>query len=55
VKAFVVVEMNYGQICYEVERLAAGKCETRFVGHGGGTVHEPEVILDTIMRAAGKR
>jgi 2-oxoglutarate ferredoxin oxidoreductase subunit alpha len=53
-KAFVVAEMNYGQIYYEVERLAAGKCETRLVGHGGGMVHDPEVVLDAIMQAAGK-
>jgi len=51
VKAFVVVEMNYGQIVYEVERCAAGRAKTRLVGHGGGTVHEPEEILKAIREA----
>ena len=52
VKAFVVVEMNYGQMVYEVERLAAGKARTELVGHGGGTVHEPEEILKVIREVA---
>ena len=53
VKAFVVVEMNYGQIVYEVERCAAGRRPTVLVPHGGGTVHEPEEILKAI-RGAGQ-
>jgi 2-oxoglutarate ferredoxin oxidoreductase subunit alpha len=52
VKAFVVVEMNYGQMVYEVERLAAGKARTELIGHGGGTVHEPEEILKVIREVA---
>jgi 2-oxoglutarate/2-oxoacid ferredoxin oxidoreductase subunit alpha len=48
VKAFVVVEMNYGQIVYEVERCAQGRAKTVLVPHAGGTVHEPETILDAI-------
>ena len=51
-KAFVVVEMNYGQIVQEVERLAGGKVPTTLVPHAGGTVHEPEVILKAIREAA---
>jgi 2-oxoglutarate ferredoxin oxidoreductase subunit alpha len=52
VKAFVVVEMNYGQMFYEVERCAAGKAQTVLVDHGGGTVHSPEDILKAIQEAA---
>ena len=52
VKAFVVVEMNYGQIVQEVERCAAGKAKTVLVPHGGGTVHHPEEILRAIREAA---
>jgi len=52
VKAFVVVEMNYGQIVHEVERCAAGKAKTILVPHGGGTVHHPEEILRAIREAA---
>ena len=48
VKAFVVVEMNYGQMFYEVERYAAGKARTVLVDHGGGTVHNPEDVLKAI-------
>jgi 2-oxoglutarate ferredoxin oxidoreductase subunit alpha len=52
VKAFVVVEMNYGQIVYEVERCAAGKARTVLVPHAGGTVHDPEDILKAIREVA---
>lgn len=51
VKAFVVPEMNYGQIVLEVERCAAGKCKTILVPHGGGTVHQPETIFKAIEEA----
>ena len=51
VKAFVVPEMNYGQMVLEVERCAGGKCKTILVPHGGGTVHDPEVILKAIEEA----
>jgi 2-oxoglutarate ferredoxin oxidoreductase subunit alpha len=51
VKAFVVPEMNYGQIVLEVERCAAGKCKTISVPHGGGTVHQPETIFKAIEEA----
>jgi len=52
VKAFVVVEMNYGQMVYEVERYAAGKARTVLVEHGGGTVHDPEDVLQAIREVA---
>jgi len=51
VKSLVVPELNYGQIFYEVERCAAGNANTILVSHGGGTVHEPEIIYKTIMEA----
>jgi 2-oxoglutarate ferredoxin oxidoreductase subunit alpha len=52
VKAFVVVEMNYGQLYYEVERCACGKAKTILVPHGGGWVHDPEDIYKAIKEAA---
>jgi 2-oxoglutarate/2-oxoacid ferredoxin oxidoreductase subunit alpha len=52
VKAFVVPEMNLGQIKYEVERAAAGKAKTILVSHAGGNVHRPEQILDAIVEGA---
>jgi 2-oxoglutarate ferredoxin oxidoreductase subunit alpha len=55
VEAFVVVEMNYGQMVYEVERCAAGCARTLLAPHGGGTVHQPEEILDLIREAVACR
>lgn len=52
IKAFVVPELNYGQMSLEVERAAAGQAKTVLVGHGGGEVHEPEVIAEAIIKAA---
>ena len=51
IKAFVVPEINYGQIVLEVERCAAGRAPAILVSHGGGGVHEPEAIAEAIMRA----
>jgi 2-oxoglutarate ferredoxin oxidoreductase subunit alpha len=52
VRAFVVPEINYGQIVREVERCAAGKARTRLVPHMGGGVHLPETILKAIREEA---
>ena len=52
VKAFVVPEINYGQIVLEVERCAAGQCGAVCVPHGGGGVHDPQAICDAIVGAA---
>jgi 2-oxoglutarate ferredoxin oxidoreductase subunit alpha len=51
VKAIVVVEMNYGQLFYEVERCACGKSKVSLVPHGGGWVHDPEDIYRAIKEA----
>jgi 2-oxoglutarate ferredoxin oxidoreductase subunit alpha len=47
--AFVVPEMNYGQLVWEVERCTGGRSRTVLVPHGGGTVHRPEDILQAIQ------
>lgn len=52
VKAFVVPEVNYGQMVLEVERCAAGKAKAILVPHGGGWVHDPEDIYKAIKEAA---
>ncbi|MBI4712474.1 MAG: 2-oxoacid:acceptor oxidoreductase subunit alpha, partial [Planctomycetes bacterium] len=49
-KAFVVPELNYGQIVLEVERCAAGKAKVVSVPHAGGDTHKPEEILKAIRR-----
>jgi 2-oxoglutarate ferredoxin oxidoreductase subunit alpha len=51
VKAFVVPELNLGQMVLEVERTAAGKAAVIPVTHAGGTVHDPEEILNAIVEA----
>ncbi len=50
-KAFVVVEMNFGQMVREVERLAGGKAPVTLVPHAGGTVHDPKQILNAMKEA----
>jgi 2-oxoglutarate ferredoxin oxidoreductase subunit alpha len=49
IKAFVVPELNLGQIVHEVERAAAGLAPAISVTHAGGGVHRPEAILEAIM------
>ncbi len=50
VKAFVVPELNMGQIVHEVERCAGGR-RVISVPHAGGTVHDPNVIKAAILEA----
>ncbi len=52
VKAFVVPELNLGQMVREVERCAGGHARTIAVPHAGGTVHNPDQILKAILEAA---
>ena len=52
VKAFVVPELNLGQMVREVERSAGGKAKTFAVSHAGGGVHNPDEILNTIVEAS---
>ena len=51
VKAFVVPEINYGQIVLEVERCVAGQAKVIGVPHCGGWVHDPKDILEKIKEA----
>jgi len=52
IKAFVVPEINYGQIVYEVDRCSHGKANVVLVPHGGSGVHNPDDIFDAIVYAA---
>jgi len=52
VKAFVLPELNYGQMYFELQRTLEGKAKSYLVPHGGGTVHDPEVIYRKIVDAA---
>ena len=51
VRAFILPELNYGQMFYELQRVVEGKTNSYLVPHGGGTVHEPSVIFQKIMEA----
>jgi len=51
VKAFVVPELNLGQMVREVRRAADGMAKTIAVKHAGGNVHRPEQILQAIEEA----
>jgi 2-oxoglutarate/2-oxoacid ferredoxin oxidoreductase subunit alpha len=55
VKAFVMPELNYGQMFFEMQRVIEGKANSYLVAHGGGTVHDPEVICRQIVEAAKGR
>ncbi|MCK5220757.1 MAG: 2-oxoacid:acceptor oxidoreductase subunit alpha [Candidatus Aminicenantes bacterium] len=52
VKAFIVPEINYGQIVLEVERCVAGRAKVIGVPHLGGWVHNPKDIYKKIREAA---
>jgi 2-oxoglutarate ferredoxin oxidoreductase subunit alpha len=52
IKAFVVPEINLGQVVLEVERCAGGKADTYLVSNPGGHVHLPHEILAAIESAA---
>ena len=55
IKAFVVPELNLGQMVHEVERCAVDRCGVLLVPHAGGEVHAPETILEAIRAAAAGR
>ena len=48
VKAFVMPEINLGQVVLELERCVAGKAKVILVPHAGGWVHDPEDIYKVI-------
>jgi 2-oxoglutarate ferredoxin oxidoreductase subunit alpha len=52
IKAFVLPELNYGQVFLELQRVVEGRTKSYLVPHGGGTVHQPEVIYQQIKEAA---
>ena len=51
-KAFLMPELNMGQVVLELERVVAGKAKVVGIPHAGGSVHAPEAILSTIIEAA---
>ncbi len=50
-KAFIMPELNYGQMFFEMQRAIEGKAKSYLIPHGGGTVHDPGLIYKKIMEA----
>ena len=50
VRGFVTVEINLGQVHYEVERCAGGRAEAHLVGSAGGKIIHPDRVLECIQR-----
>ncbi len=48
IEDFIVAEINFGQIVYEVERCTGGAALTHLVPRMGGSVHTPEEIVERI-------
>ncbi len=48
VKAFVVPEINYGQVAYEVERTACATSEILLLALMGGSIHTPTEIKEAV-------
>ena len=54
IRAFVVPEINMGQMMREVERCAAGQARVYGVHLLGGDILEPRNVLNTLRQAAGR-
>jgi 2-oxoglutarate ferredoxin oxidoreductase subunit alpha len=54
IRAFVVPEINMGQIAREVERCAAGQASVVGACRAGGDILEPNHVLQVIRQAAGR-
>jgi len=50
IRAFVVVEINLGQIVFEVERAAGGQCDTFLIPHAGGHIHDPQKVWEKVKK-----
>lgn len=50
VRGFVVPEINLGQMVREVERCAVDRCGVLAVPRAGGEIHDPEEIVDAVIR-----
>ena len=51
-KAFLVPEVNFGQIVHEVERAVAGRVPTKFVQYTPGAMPHPHRTLKAIREVA---
>ena len=49
VKGFITVEINLGQVHYEVERCAGGRAAAYLVGDAGGKIIHPDKVIARIQ------
>jgi 2-oxoglutarate ferredoxin oxidoreductase subunit alpha len=54
IRAFVVPEINIGQMMREVERCAAGQARVYGVHRLGGDILKPRNVLNILRKAAGR-
>jgi len=55
IDAFLIPEINFGQIAFEVERCASGNCNVFFVPIAGGSLPNPEDICKSIIKASEEK
>jgi 2-oxoglutarate ferredoxin oxidoreductase subunit alpha len=55
VRAFVVPEINMGQMVREVERCAQGQALVLGANRPGGDILEADLVLNVIRQAAGRQ
>lgn len=58
IQAFVVPEVNFGQIALEVERCACGQALTKLIPHAGGGIHRPreiEAAVKEVVNSLGRK
>ena len=53
IAAFVVPEVNFGQIALEVERCSSGQALTHLIPHAGGGIHTPQQIAEGVKEVLG--
>jgi 2-oxoglutarate ferredoxin oxidoreductase subunit alpha len=51
IKAFIMPEINGGQMVLELERCACGACPVNLVSHFGGAIIHPGLIFNAIQKA----
>lgn len=49
----IVVEHNYGQILFEIERIVKGACKVSFLGRIDGDIIMPDQIVEKIKEVTG--
>lgn len=49
VKAFVMPEINLGQVYLELQRVVGDRAQTKHVPHCGGWIHDPKEVFAAIM------